>query len=128
MSTSRLRSIFGIWPPSGFRAVLEGDLADISVPDVFSLLHRGRRSGLLVFVSGGVERGFAFAEGDILWVRSDEASEDTFPALALGGLLRSGVGGNFTFLRAPTAFAPAGERIPTVRLLLDCLRLIDEGG
>lgn len=125
-SESSLRNLFSEWPPPGFRLALSGDLAEIAVPDVVSLLSQGRRSGLLVTTMGGIERGMAFVEGDVLWARSEDAGEGEDPARTLDGLLRSAPGGRFDFFRAPDDFDPPGRRISTVELLLDCLRRLDE--
>lgn len=127
MSTeTSLRSLFTEWPPPGFRLAFSGDLAEITVPDVLSLLSQGRRSGLLVATASGIERGMAFVEGDILWARSEDAAEGADPSRTLDGLLANAAGGRFDFFRAPADFDPPGDRISTVELLLDCLRRHDE--
>jgi hypothetical protein len=61
----------------GAPVVLAGDLSAVPPADVLQMLHRGRRSGLLVASSGTAQRALLFAKGDLAWASSSEAAERT---------------------------------------------------
>src|SRR5512143_3421419 len=57
------------------RPALAGDLASIPPSDLLSLLHQGRRSGVLLASSSGVERCAVFIHGQVTWVSSTSPAE-----------------------------------------------------
>ena len=65
--------------PSG--AVLAGDLAEMQPSDLLNFLHQGRRTGVLLTRSDGVERGLVLLDGNVAWACS------TSPGERLGELL-----------------------------------------
>jgi hypothetical protein len=68
------------------RAVLAGDLAEMQPCDLLNFLHQGRRTGVLLTRSDGVERGVVMLDGNVAWACS------TSPGELLGALLaRSGL-------------------------------------
>ena len=65
--------------PAG--AVLAGDLSEMQPSDLLNFLHQGRRTGVLLTRSDGVERGIVLVEGNVAWACS------TSPGERLGELL-----------------------------------------
>jgi hypothetical protein len=69
------------------RAVLAGDLADMPPSDLLNFLHQGRRTGVLLTRSEGVERAVVLIDGNVASACS------TSPGERLGELLsRMGIG------------------------------------
>jgi hypothetical protein len=67
-------------------AVLAGDMSEMQPSDLLNFLHQGRRTGVLLTRSDGVERGIVLIEGNVAWACS------TSPGERLGELLvRMGV-------------------------------------
>ncbi len=122
---------------------LAGDLREFPPSDLISLLHQGRRSGILLTSSGNVERCLVLVDGTVTWVSSSSPTE--WPRAAMSaeaderareldekaldivcGLLTAGEG-SFIFLRVP-----ANVRLPQVfaldaqSALLEGLRRLDE--
>lgn len=123
---------------------LAGDLAEIPPSDLLSLLHQGRRSGILLASTGGVERCAVLIDGQVTWVGSTspaerlvveqaEASTDELwkqldeKAIEIVFGLLAAESGTFTFLRAAEgARLPAVFALDTQSVLLDGLRRLDE--
>lgn len=62
-------------------AVLAGDMSEMQPSDLLNFLHQGRRTGVLLTRSDGVERGIVLIEGNVAWACS------TSPGERLGELL-----------------------------------------
>lgn len=124
--------------------VLAGDLAEIPPSDLLSLLHQGRRTGILLASSNGVERCTVLIDGQVTWVASsspaerlmvqkeDATNDDLWKQLdekaieVVYGLLAA-ESGTFTFFRAATDVRlPAVFALDTQAVLLDGLRRLDE--
>jgi hypothetical protein len=56
-------------------AVLAGDLAMFPPADLLNFLHNGRRDGVLLARSGGVERAVVLIEGNVAWACSSSPAE-----------------------------------------------------
>ena len=123
---------------------LAGDLAEIPPSDLLSLLHQGRRTGILLASSNGVERCTVLIEGQVTWVASsspaerlmvqkeDASTDDLWKQLdekaieVVYGLLAA-ESGTFTFFRAAAETRlPAVFALDTQAVLLDGLRRLDE--
>lgn len=72
------------------RAVLAGDLAEMQPCDLLNFLHQGRRTGVLLTRSEGVERGIVILDGDVAWACSTSPGELLGELLARGGLADRG--------------------------------------
>ena len=59
--------------PNG--AVLAGDLGEMQPSDLLNFLHQGRRTGVLLTRSDGVERGIVLVDGNVAWACSTSAGE-----------------------------------------------------
>lgn len=59
--------------PAG--AVLAGDLAEMQPSDLLNFLHQGRRTGVLLTRSDGVERGLVLLDGNVAWACSTSGGE-----------------------------------------------------
>ncbi len=81
-------------------AVLAGDLSEMQPSDLLNFLHQGRRTGVLLTRSDGVERGIVLIEGNVAWATS------TSPGERLGNLL--GRMGLADHERVEAALAKAG--------------------
>jgi hypothetical protein len=68
------------------RAVLAGDLAEMQPCDLLNFLHQGRRSGVLLTRSEGVERGIVILDGNVAWACSTSPGELLGELLARSGL------------------------------------------
>jgi hypothetical protein len=68
------------------RAVLAGDLAEMQPCDLLNFLHQGRRSGVLLARSEGVERGIVILDGNVAWACSTSPGELLGELLARSGL------------------------------------------
>ena len=123
---------------------LAGDLAEIPPSDLLSLLHQGRRSGILLASSHGIERCAVLIDGQVTWAASTSPAErievhgpdvpeeqlwkqlDEKAIEIVFGLLAADTG-TFTFLRAPAGVKlPAVFALDTQAVLLDGLRRLDE--
>jgi hypothetical protein len=62
-------------------AVLAGDLSEMQPSDLLNFLHQGRRTGVLLSHSNGIERGIVLTDGNVAWACS------TSPGERLGELL-----------------------------------------
>ncbi len=127
----------------GALPALAGDLAEVPPSDLLSLLHQGRRSGILLASSHQVERCVVLIDGQVTWAASTSPAERMVVAnLTTGkdpwkqldekaieivfGLLGS-ESGTFTFLRAAAGVKlPAVFALDTQAVLLDGLRVLDE--
>jgi hypothetical protein len=69
------------------RAVLAGDLAEMQPCDLLNFLHQGRRTGVLLTRSDGVERGIVMLEGNVAWACSTSPGELLGQLLARSGLV-----------------------------------------
>ena len=67
-------------------AVLAGDMSEMLPSDLLNFLHQGRRTGVLLTRSDGVERGIVLIEGNVAWACSTSPSERLGELLARGGL------------------------------------------
>lgn len=72
------------------RAVLAGDLAEMQPCDLLNFLHHGRRSGVLLTRSDGVERGIVMLDGNVAWACSTSPGELLGELLARSGLADRG--------------------------------------
>ena len=70
--------------PSG--AVLAGDLAEMQPSDLLNFLHQGRRTGVLLTRSDGVERGLVLTDGNVAWACSTSGGERLGELLSRMGL------------------------------------------
>lgn len=70
--------------PNG--AVLAGDLAEMQPSDLLNFLHQGRRTGVLLTRSDGVERGIVLLEGNVAWACSTSSGERLGELLCRMGL------------------------------------------
>src|SRR3981189_3579110 len=68
------------------RALLAGDLAEMQPSDLLNFLHQGRRTGVLLTRSDGVERGIVLLEGNVAWACSTRAGERLGELLCRMGL------------------------------------------
>jgi len=57
------------------RALLAGDLAEMQPSDLLNFLHQGRRTGVLLARSDGVERAIVLVEGNVAWACSTSPAE-----------------------------------------------------
>jgi len=117
------------------RALLAGDLAEMQPSDLLNFLHQGRRSGVLLARSDGVERAIVLVEGNVAWACSTSPAEklkdmwrgsrQQITEIFLGLLVaQSGV---FVFLRGVNRSAmPDRLSLDTQAMLLDGLRRLDE--
>jgi len=118
----RVRALLSEHPTA--KPMLWGTLPETPAPELLSFIALSRRSGLLLWRTGRVEGGLAFADGQVLLVRSGVQDEDARAMVV--SLLRS-EGGLFAFLGdASLRGHDPGGRLDTRELLLDCLRLLDE--
>jgi uncharacterized protein DUF4388 len=117
------------------RAVLAGDLAEMQPSDLLNFLHQGRRTGVLLTRSLGVERAIVLVEGNIAWACSTspgEAPGDRWRGprqqvveIFLGQLVSRS--GSFVFLRGLERSGLASSlSLDTQAMLLDGLRRLDE--
>ena len=74
--------------PSG--AVLAGDLAEMQPSDLLNFLHQGRRTGVLLTRSDGVERGLVLIDGNVAWGCSTSSGERLGELLCRMGLADRG--------------------------------------
>lgn len=72
------------------RAVLAGDLAEMQPCDLLNFLHQGRRTGVLLTRSDGVERGIVILDGNVAWACSSSPGELLGHLLARSGLADRG--------------------------------------
>jgi len=117
------------------RALLAGDLAEMQPSDLLNFLHQGRRTGVLLTRSDGVERAIVLVEGNVAWACSTSPAEklkdmwrgsrQQITEIFLGLLVaQSGV---FVFLRGVDRSAmPDRLSLDTQAMLLDGLRRLDE--
>jgi hypothetical protein len=117
------------------KALLAGDLAEMQPSDLLNFLHQGRRSGVLLARSDGVERAIVLIEGNVAWACSTgpaeklkdmwRGSRQQIIEIFLGLLVaQSGV---FVFLRGVNRSAlPDRLSLDTQAMLLDGLRRLDE--
>ena len=70
--------------PSG--AVLAGDLAEMQPSDLLNFLHQGRRTGVLLTRSDGVERALVLTDGNVAWACSTSTGERLGELLCRMGL------------------------------------------
>ncbi len=70
--------------PNG--AVLAGDLAEMQPSDLLNFLHQGRRTGVLLTRSDGVERGLVLIDGNVAWACSTSSGERLGELLCRMGL------------------------------------------
>lgn len=117
------------------RALLAGDLAEMQPSDLLNFLHQGRRTGVLLALSDGVERAIVLIEGNVAWACSTSPAEklkdmwrgtrQQITEIFLGLLVaQSGV---FLFLRGVKRSAmPDRLSLDTQAMLLDGLRRLDE--
>lgn len=66
---------------AGARIALQGDLGEFGVSDLFSLLHMGRRTGLLLVSSDGVRKRVYFRQGEIVFANSSAPADRLGPRL-----------------------------------------------
>ena len=112
-----------------FVAVLWGELVAVHATELFGMMSQGRKTGLLFIDSHGVERLFAFVNGELVLGTSTAAKEGDDAEAAVVGLFRQPPGGSFTFLRGPAAEVPrAFPARSTQQVVLDSLRKLDETG
>jgi len=112
-----------------FVAVLWGELVAVHATELFGMMSQGRKTGLLFIDSHGVERLFAFVNGELVLGTSTAAKEGDDAEAAVLGLFRQPPGGSFTFLRGPAAEVPrAFPPRSTQQVVLDSLRKLDETG
>src|SRR3954463_14401352 len=71
--------------PAG--AVLAGDMSEMQPSDLLNFLHQGRRTGVLLARSDGVERGIVLIEGNVAWGGSTSPGERLGELLARLGLV-----------------------------------------
>jgi hypothetical protein len=94
--------------------VLAGDMSEMQPSDLLNFLHQGRRTGVLLTRSDGVERGIVLIEGDVAWACS------TSPGERLGELLaRIGLADRAKIEALLREQAATGERKRLGQLLLD---------
>ena len=117
------------------RALLAGDLAEMQPSDLLNFLHQGRRTGVLLARSDGVERAIVLLDGNVAWACSTSPAEklkdmwrgsrQQILEIFLGLLVaRSGV---FVFLHGVDRSAmPDRLSLDTQAMLLDGLRRLDE--
>ena len=112
----------------GWRPILWGELAGLPLPDLLSVLHHGRRTGLLfVRCKEGSERALAVVEGNVTWAASSEISEHDVREVAFG-LVRLHQG-EFVLLSAPPGALPQVPQSASAQeVLLEGLRRLDEEG
>jgi hypothetical protein len=109
------------------RATFAGDLADVQPSELLNFLHQGRRSGVLLARTSGVDRAIVFINGNIAWARSTSPSERLAGVgeVFLGLLVARA--GTFAFLQGVNRAAlPAAFSLDTQAMLLDGLRRLDE--
>ncbi|TMA25912.1 MAG: DUF4388 domain-containing protein [Deltaproteobacteria bacterium] len=83
-------------------AVLAGDLAEMQPSDLLNFLHQGRRTGVLLARSDGIERGLALIDGNVAWACSTSPAERLGELLHHMGLVDRG--------RVEAALAEQGEK------------------
>jgi hypothetical protein len=117
------------------RALLAGDLAEMQPSDLLNFLHQGRRTGVLLARSDGVERAIVLLDGNVAWACSTSPAEklkdmwrgsrQQITEIFLGLLVaQSGV---FVFLRGVDKTAmPDRLALDMQAMLLDGLRRLDE--
>jgi len=117
------------------RALLPGDLAEMQPSDLLNFLHQGRRTGVLLARSDGVERAIVLIGGNVAWACSTSPAEklkdmwrgtrQQITEIFLGLLVaQSGI---FVFLRGVKRSAmPDRLSLDTQAMLLDGLRRLDE--
>ncbi|MCA1827264.1 MAG: DUF4388 domain-containing protein [Myxococcales bacterium] len=66
--------------------VLAGDMSEMQPSDLLNFLHQGRRTGVLLTRSDGVERGIVLIEGNVAWACSTSPGERLGELLARMGL------------------------------------------
>jgi hypothetical protein len=71
---------------------LAGDLAAVPPADLLQMLHRGKRSGLLVASTGSSQRAILLAGGNLAWASSSAATERTNELMCRLDLARATVG------------------------------------
>lgn len=71
-------------------AVLAGDLSEMQPSDLLNFLHQGRRTGVLLTRSDGVERGIVLIDGNVAWACSTSPGERLGELLARMGLAERG--------------------------------------
>jgi Domain of unknown function (DUF4388) len=109
-------------------AVLWGELGSIHATEVFDILAQGRKTGLLLVSRDGIERIFAFHEGDLVFGFSSALDEGDDAREAVLGVVRVAGAGSFTFLSAAATEIPQSVRRQNVQeVVLDALRRLDEG-
>ena len=96
--------------------------------EVFDIVAHGRKTGLLFVTCHGVERIFAFHEGDLVFGFSTAVGEAEDAREAVLGLVRVAGCGTFIFLAGPASAIPhAVHRQNVQEVVLDALRRLDEG-
>ena len=70
--------------------VLAGDMSEMQPSDLLNFLHQGRRTGVLLTRSDGVERGIVLIEGNVAWACSTSPGERLGELLARAGLVEHG--------------------------------------
>lgn len=95
-------------------AVLAGDMSEMLPSDLLNFLHQGRRTGVLLTLSNGVERGIVLIEGNVAWACS------TSPGERLGELLvRMGLADRARIDSALAAQAKTGDKKRIGQVLVD---------
>ncbi|EYF04425.1 two component transcriptional regulator, winged helix family [Chondromyces apiculatus DSM 436] len=123
---SRLRhrreSLLSI-PPAAEQMAIEGDLGQLSVATVLTVLEMERRTGIFEVTSKKRRARIELAEGAI--ARGTVGAVEVTPLAALRSILSWKVG-RFSFL--PVDVAPPSERRSVAAYLLEATRLEDESG
>jgi len=66
---------------------IQGSLETIKIPELFSLLHQLRKTGMLTLVSERDERGFIFYRGDLIYATAKDGSQQLGTFLVRLGIL-----------------------------------------
>jgi hypothetical protein len=95
-------------------AVLAGDLSEMQPCDLLNFLHQGRRTGVLLSHSSGIERGIVLTDGNVAWACS------TSPGERLGELLvRMGLVDHARIETALRVQSASGEKKRIGQVLID---------
>ncbi len=108
-------------PPPG--AAMTGDLAQMSVGTLLTLVDLERRSGKLLLRSGGKRAEFSIEAGNVGGATLDDAK---VPGLAAIRIAMHWVSGKFSFVPTETPATLSDESQPINALLMEAARLEDE--
>jgi CRP-like cAMP-binding protein len=99
-----------------------GSLASMPFPDLIQMLHSTRKTGVLTLEEGEKKAGMVFEEGEVRHAWSDALSgEAAFNAVAAWKT------GLFYFRAGARAPHPVSITAGTLPLLMEAMRLVDEG-